>query len=92
MDTEPHAVTDFDRRVESIVRCLIRPGSEFLVVDELRRGIEELSEEDYFTLSYFERWIAAIGALLTEKGILSKEELQARMATIREQMERTGHA
>lgn len=92
VDTEPHAVTDFDKRVESIVRCLIRPDSELLIVDELRRAVEELSEEDYFSLSYFERWISAIGALLTEKGILAKEDLQARMAKIREQMQRSGHA
>ena len=34
-------------------------------------------------LSYYERWIASITAILVEKGILSEAEIAARVAAIR---------
>ncbi len=52
-------------------------------VDELRRGIESLGPEAYDRLSYYERWIASIANILVEKGVLTQEEIDARIAKLR---------
>ena len=56
-------------------------------VDELRRGIESLGEDAYNTLGYYERWIASITNILVEKGVLTREEIDARVQSIRERMQ-----
>jgi nitrile hydratase len=54
-----------------------------VTVDELRRGIEELPPKLYDTLSYYERWIASLTNIMVEKGVLTRAEIEARMAAIK---------
>ncbi len=75
VDTEPHALTDFDREVDAIRQIL--GAKRVMSVDELRRGIEAIPEAEYLRLSYYERWIRAIGFILLEKGVFTEAELQA---------------
>ena len=56
-------------------------------VDELRRGIESLPPDQYEALSYFERWAASVEAILVEKGVLTTEEIDRRVADIEERWE-----
>jgi hypothetical protein len=77
VDTEPHALTDFDREVDAIRQIL--GAKKVMSVDELRRGIESIPEVDYHRLSYYQRWIRSIAANLLEKGVLSEAELRAAM-------------
>jgi len=77
VDTEPHALTDFDREVDAIRQIL--GAKKVMSVDELRRGIESIPEADYHRLSYYQRWIRSIAANLLEKGVLSEAELRAAM-------------
>ncbi len=58
-----------------------------MTVDELRRGIEAIPPEDYDRLSYYERWTQSAVTLLTEKGILSQDEIEARVAEIKARKE-----
>jgi nitrile hydratase subunit beta len=51
-------------------------------VHESRRAIEELGD-DYNRLAYFERAAQALANLLYEKGAVSRDEVAARMDTIR---------
>jgi nitrile hydratase len=46
--------------------------------DEHRRAQESIPPEQYEALSYYERWVAATELLLVEKGILTREEIDAR--------------
>ena len=39
----------------------------------------------YNTLGYFDRWVMAMRRLLVEKGVLSEDEIDERVATIRRQ-------
>ena len=48
--------------------------------DEMRRAIENLEPPLYESLSYYERWTAALESLMIEKGILSAEEIDRKMA------------
>ena len=78
IDTEPHALTDFDREVDAIRQIL--GMKEVMSVDELRRGIEALPEAEYLRLSYYERWLRAMTATLLLKGVIGEAELQAAVA------------
>jgi hypothetical protein len=78
IDTEPHALTDFDREVDAIRQIL---GMKAVMsVDELRRGIEALPEAEYLRLSYYERWLRSITATLLQKGVIDEADLQAAVA------------
>lgn len=75
VDTSAHALTDFDREVDAIRQILGQ--KQVMSVDELRRGIESLPEEQYFGLGYYERWIRSIVSILIEKGVVDAAELEA---------------
>jgi hypothetical protein len=78
VDTEPHALTDFDKEVDALRQVL---GMKRVVtVDELRRGIESIPEDEYHRLSYYCRWIRSIADNLIRKGVVTEAELQAAMA------------
>ena len=78
VDTEPHALTEFDREVDAIRQLL---GMKHVMsVDELRRGIEALPEAEYLRLSYYERWLRSITATLLMKGVITEAELTAALA------------
>lgn len=46
----------------------------------MRRAREEMDSETYRDLSYYERWIASIEAILVEKNILTREEIDRKQA------------
>jgi hypothetical protein len=75
VDTEPHALTEFDKEVDAIRQILGMKG--VMTVDELRRGIEAIPEADYLRLSYYRSWIRSITATLIRKGVISEDELRA---------------
>lgn len=78
IDTEPHALTQFDRTVDAVRQILGAKG--VMSVDELRRGIEAIPEADYLRLSYYEKWIRSIAGNLIERGVITESELQAALA------------
>ncbi len=52
-------------------------------VDELRYGTERMDPVRYLASSYYEHWLASIERNLAEKGIVSPEELEARIRRMR---------
>ena len=78
VDTEPHALTDFDREVDALVGILRTRG--LMTVDELRRGIEAIPEADYHRLGYYQRWMRSIADTLLRKGVITEAELRAALA------------
>ena len=80
IDHDEHILMDWERRIDSIRGVLGEKG--YLGVDELRRAIEGLGETRYKSLSYYERWAAAVEALLVEKGVLNAGELDRMMARL----------
>jgi hypothetical protein len=77
VDTEPHALTEFDRQVDALRQMLSLKG--LMTVDELRRGIEEIPEDEYQRLGYYQRWIRAMTANLLRKGVIAESELRERL-------------
>jgi hypothetical protein len=62
-------------QVDAIRRVL---GNDVITLDEMRRGMEELPEETYHGVGFFERRLLGMVAILTEKGIVDSEALERR--------------
>ncbi len=71
----------WEKRIDALLSLLIQE-EKIMRVDELRRGIEALAPNAYASLSYYERWIASIAAILVEKDVLSQDEVDARVAVV----------
>jgi hypothetical protein len=74
VDTEPHALSAFDKDVDAIRQILGDKG--IMSTDELRHGIEAIPEADYHRLSYYQRWLRSITDTLLRKGVLTEAELR----------------
>jgi nitrile hydratase subunit beta len=77
IDRTEHELADWELLTDALVGVLGR--EELMNVDELRRGIESMPPNEYERASYYERWLHAIEAILTEKGALAPGELEARL-------------
>src|SRR2546427_8020098 len=51
-------------------------------IDESRHAIERMAPADYLASSYYERWLDRNVRLLVEKGVITHEELERRMAQL----------
>ena len=82
IDRAPHDPTQWERRVDAMEKLLFIKG---VLQDaaELRRGIEALGPDAYASLTYYERWVASLALLVTEKGIVDGDELERRVADVR---------
>jgi hypothetical protein len=78
-----HETAFWEKRVDAIMMLLTGKQCQLMRVDELRRGIESLGPEVYDNLGYYERWIASIAGILVEKGILTQDEIDARIEKLR---------
>ena len=78
-----HEIEPWEKRIEAILRCMQLRDPPVVTIDELRRGIEELPPKLYDSLTYYERWIASLTNIMVEKGVLSRAEVEARMAKIK---------
>ena len=47
-------------------------------VDEFRHAIERMDPAHYLESSYYEHWLSSLETLLTEKGVVTQDELDAR--------------
>lgn len=85
IDRAEHDRAFWEQRVDALLVLLTnpkRPGGRLMTVDELRRGIESLGREAYDSLGYYERWISSITQNMLEKGIVTVDELGAKLAEI----------
>ncbi len=83
VDKSEYEYAPWEKRVDAIL-SLLAQEKRLMRVDELRRGIESLDPDAYNTLSYYERWIASIAKILVEKGVIDQDELDRRIADIRQ--------
>jgi hypothetical protein len=65
----------WEREIHALLVFLVK--NKKLTVDELRRAVEALEPAMYNTLSYYERWTAAMCTLLIERGILSRRDIES---------------
>ncbi len=75
-----HESTIWEKRTDALMYLLGQRG--IIRVDELRRAIESIDSASYERLSYYERWITAIEALLVEKGVLTPAEIDRKVGEL----------
>jgi hypothetical protein len=81
VDTTPHDMTFWEKQIDALNLLLSQKGLR--KVDENRRYIEMLGHDAYNTLSYYERWTAALARQLIDKGVFTQDEVDAKVAEIR---------
>jgi len=80
IDRSERDYTIWEKRTDALMGLLSSPNRRIFTGDELRRAIESLPLDRYEGLSYYERWIVAIEALLVEKGVLTTAEIDRKVA------------
>ncbi|HHI71061.1 MAG TPA: nitrile hydratase subunit beta [Rhodobacteraceae bacterium] len=78
---EDHDYALWEKRVDALMVLCSSKG--YFTVDGLRRAIEDMGEEAFETMSYYERWVAAVNQNMIEAGAYSLAELGARMELIK---------
>jgi nitrile hydratase len=82
IDRREHHHEDWELHTDALLVVLSSPERQVMRVDELRRAIESIPPGQYETFSYYERWLTAIEAIMVEKGILTREEIERRVAAL----------
>ena len=78
IDQSEHSLSDWEVLADAVNQALGARGVKR--TDEMRRAREEMDSAAYRDMSYYERWIASIEAILVEKNILTKEEIDCKLA------------
>jgi nitrile hydratase subunit beta len=65
---------------EGAVLAMMRAGGArgLYNIDEFRHAIERMKPARYLSATYYEKWLDGITRLLTEKGVLTEEQMAAR--------------
>ena len=77
IDQEEHPVMDWEVRMSAVVGAL--RGKGLMRTDEMRRGIEAIEPGKYESIGYYARWAESVEAILVEKGVLTREEIDGKM-------------
>jgi hypothetical protein len=80
VERNEHDYADWERRVDAVAVLLGRKRR--LTVDERRRAIETLTPQAYDALSYYERWVVALGQTMIQRGIITSAELALKMLQV----------
>ena len=80
IDSSEHILADWEQRLDALAMLLGQKGVR--TTDESRRAIEGLAQDKYESLKYYEKWTAGMEILLVEKGILTTEEIDAKMVEL----------
>lgn len=73
-----HQLEDWEILADAVNQALGAKGIRR--TDELRRVREEMDPDLYRSMSYYERWIASAERILIEKKILTREEIDRKVA------------
>lgn len=90
IDPSQHDFALWEKRVDALM--MVASAKGHFTVDGLRRALEDMGERAFETMSYYERWVAAVAQNLVEAGVFTADELQARMDEVRARGETYGQA
>ena len=78
---DQHDFALWEKRVDALM--VLASSAGLMNTDSLRRVLEDMGEEAYETMSYYERWIASVSQDMVEAGAFSTAELADKMAQIK---------
>lgn len=90
IDRAEHDLALWEKRTDAMQRLLTSPGKRAFSVDGLRRVIEDYGEQAYDRTTYYEKWIRALRNLVVEQELLTRAEIEARMAEVRTRHQQAG--
>jgi nitrile hydratase subunit beta len=88
VDTAAHDVTFWEKQIDALRGVIGMKG--IVTTDENRRYVESLGHDAYDTLTYYERWTAALSRQMVDKGILTQDEIDRRVAEVRARLAEAG--
>lgn len=83
-ENEPLFHAAWEARVRTVATLLRGRGGHNINVDAFRYGIERMEPAEYLRASYFERWLASVEHNLIQQGLISSDELEARVTFLRD--------
>jgi len=90
IDRSEHDLALWEKRTDAMLMLLGDNKRRVLSVDAHRRMIESYGEQEYDRITYYEKWIRAIRNLLVEQEVLTRDEIEARVADVRAKHENAG--
>jgi len=88
--TDQHDFALWEKRVDALM--IICSGKGYFTVDGLRRVLEDMGEDAFETMTYYERWVASVNQNLIEAGAYTTAELGAKMAKVQARGQTYGDA
>lgn len=80
VDPATHDYALWEKRVDALMVLLSAKGH--FTVDGLRRALEDMGPGAFATMSYYERWVAAVSRMMIEAGAWSTAELASKMEAV----------
>lgn len=81
-----HVPEPWERLLTGLVTSVGPTSRKILMIDEFRRAREDIDEDFYNTLTYFELWTQGFINLMEEKGVLTRAEVERRTAEIKKRL------
>jgi hypothetical protein len=81
LELHEHDYALWEKRVDALRAISGRRG--YFTVDGLRRALEDMGEQAFETMTYYERWMEATTRNLLASGAFTVDELNARMEAVR---------
>lgn len=78
---EDHDYALWEKRVDALMVLCSSKG--YFTVDGLRRAVEDMGEQAFETMTYYERWVSAVNQNMIEADAYSLAELGERMDLIK---------
>jgi hypothetical protein len=88
VDTSPHDLSLWEKQIDALRAVIGAKG--IVTTHENRRTIEQMGHDVYDRLNYYERWTAALARQMIDKGILTQDEIDARVAEVRQRLAAAG--
>ena len=90
VDMSQHDFALWEKRVDALM--IIGSARGHFTVDGLRRALEDMGEDVFETMTYYERWVAAVNQNLIEAGVYTLKELGQRMEAVKVRGQTYGEA
>jgi thiocyanate hydrolase subunit beta len=79
-----HELAPWEKRCHATLECLY--WRRVMSMEEKRKAIEDLGETIYVGLTYYQKWALAAAHHLMGKGLITQDELAAKMDEVRTRM------
>ena len=76
-----HELAPWEKRCHATLECLY--WRHVMSMEEKRRALEDLGETLYVELTYYQKWALGAAQHLMDKGLITQDELAAKMDEVR---------